>query len=225
MHRQPVQASKSPFWRNADESQPTCMQVATSKPESRMIISCFAHFPFRTSLPGSHSQHTHTYTHMFLLYICSHYQCLVVPHTIIGSRGSPFIMADAPDAPKAASLLSVLLQLPADVVENNIIKIIGHVGMCSLMLCSREAAAVVRRSRSTLTLRVVNGDELTLQQVQDRVAQLGLYTSVHALTLVAGQPDDVTFLMVSTTMPCMAAEAAYMTQRQVPAPGNNMDVH
>ena len=113
-------------------------------------------------------------------------------------------MADAPDAPNAASLLSVLLQLPADVVETNIIKIIGRDGVHSLMLCSREAAAVVRRSRSTLTLRAVNGDELTLQQVRDRATQLGLYTSVHALTLLVGRTDDVNFLMVSTTMPCMA---------------------
>ena len=104
------------------------------------------------------------------------------------------MMADAPDAPQAASLLSVLSQLPADVVEANINNIIGHVGMCRLMLCSREAAAVVRRSRSMLTLGA--GEELTLQKVQDQAAQLGLYTSVHALTLLAGRPDDVTFLMV-----------------------------
>ena len=82
------------------------------------------------------------------------------------------MMADAPCAPIAASLLSVLSQLPADVVETNILEIIGCDGMCS-----REAS-VVRRSRSKLTLGAVAGGELTLQKVQ--AAQLGLYTSANA---------------------------------------------
>ena len=150
-------------------------------------------------------------------------------------------MADAPEDPKGASLLSVLSQLPADVVETNILKIIGRDGVRSLMLCSCEAASVVRISRSTLTLRAVADDELTLQKVQDRAARLGLYTSAHTLTLVAGRPDDVNFLMVSTTMvndnandAWLHMESAYrVAQRQVLAntrlyaagPSGQLDAH
>ena len=124
------------------------------------------------------------------------------------------------DAPTAASLLSVLSQLPADVVDTNIMKIIGHVGMCSLMLCSRETATVVRRSRSTLTLGTLSmstaaGGEPSLQQVQHQSMQLGLYTSVHALALLARNCEDVELLMVGGT----AHQPAWHYDTPLCAPG------
>ena len=66
---------------------------------------------------------------------------------------------------------------------------------------------------------------MTLQTVQVQAAQLGLYTSILDLTLLAGQPDDVTLLMVSFHIQgyvyirhqWLHAEAARMLQRKTPS--------
>ena len=119
-------------------------------------------------------------------------------------------MADELPVPlqEAPSLLSVLSQLPADVVETNMFGILGPTRLGQLMLLSREAASVLRRIPSSLTLDCGGkwwreggvDEEVALQRLEEQATRLGLYTSVQRLELWAIRAGQVNHLVVSTAI-------------------------